>query len=55
VRTEVAEQAPEIKRLKRELARVNDERTILKKATIALTGRALHSNVPRGNFARASQ
>jgi transposase len=33
VRSEVAEQAAEIKRLKRELARVTEERTILKKAT----------------------
>ena len=33
VRSEVAEQAAEIKRLKRELARVTKERTILKKAT----------------------
>jgi transposase len=32
-RSEVAEQAAEIKRLKRELARVTEERTILKKAT----------------------
>jgi transposase len=33
VRSEVAEQAAEIRRLKRELARVTEERTILKKAT----------------------
>ena len=33
VRSEVAERAAEIKRLKRELARVTEERTILKKAT----------------------
>ena len=33
VRSEVAEQAAEIKRLKRELARVTEERIILKKAT----------------------
>ena len=33
VRSEVAEQAAEIKRLKRELVRVTEERTILKKAT----------------------
>ena len=33
VRSEVADQAAEIKRLKRELARVTEERTILKKAT----------------------
>ena len=33
VQSEVAEQAAEIKRLKRELARVTEERTILKKAT----------------------
>jgi transposase len=32
-RSEVSEQAAEIKRLKRELARVTEERTILKKAT----------------------
>ncbi len=32
-RSEVAEQAAEIRRLKRELARVTEERTILKKAT----------------------
>ena len=32
-RSEVAEQAAEIKRLKRELARLTEERTILKKAT----------------------
>lgn len=32
VRSEVAEQAAEIKRLKRELARMTEERTILKKA-----------------------
>ena len=32
-RSEVSEQAAEIKRLKRELARVAEERTILKKAT----------------------
>lgn len=31
--SEVAEQAAEMKRLKRELARVTEERTILKKAT----------------------
>ena len=41
VRSEVAEQAAEIKRLKRELVRVTEERTILKKAT--------------AYFARASQ
>jgi transposase len=33
VRSEVADQAAEIRRLKRELARVTEERTILKKAT----------------------
>ena len=33
VRLEVADQAAEIRRLKRELARVTEERTILKKAT----------------------
>ena len=33
VRTETSEQAVEIKRLKRELARVTEERNILKKAT----------------------
>jgi transposase len=33
VRSEVAKQAAEIRRLKRELARVTEERTILKKAT----------------------
>jgi transposase len=33
VRSEVAEQAAEIKRLKRELVRVTEERTTLKKAT----------------------
>ncbi len=33
IRSEVAEQAAEIRRLKRELARVTEERTILKKAT----------------------
>jgi transposase len=33
VRSEVAEQAAEIKRLKRELARVTEERTILNKTT----------------------
>jgi transposase len=33
VRAEVLDQAAEIKRLKRELARVTEERTILKKAT----------------------
>jgi len=33
VRSEVAEQAAEIRRLKRELARVTEECTILKKAT----------------------
>lgn len=33
VRSEVAEQAAEIKRLNRELARVTEERTLLKKAT----------------------
>lgn len=32
-RSEVSEQAAEIRRLKRELARVTEERTILKKAT----------------------
>ncbi|MFT6426307.1 MAG: transposase [Celeribacter sp.] len=32
-RSEVTEQAAEIRRLKRELARVTEERTILKKAT----------------------
>ena len=41
VRSEVAEQAAEIKRLKRGLVRVTEERTILKKAT--------------AYFARASQ
>jgi transposase len=41
VRSEVAEQAAEIKRLKRELVRVTEDRTILKKAT--------------AYFARASQ
>jgi transposase len=34
VRTEGSEQAVEIKRLKRELARVTQERNILKKATV---------------------
>jgi len=38
VRSEVADQAAEIRRLKRELARVTEERTILKKATVALPG-----------------
>ena len=38
VRLEVADQAAEIRRLKRELARVTEERTILKKATVAPTG-----------------
>ena len=33
VRLEVADQAAEIRRLRRELARVTEERTILKKAT----------------------
>ena len=33
VRSEVLDQAAEIRRLKRELARVTEERTILKKAT----------------------
>ena len=33
VRSEIADQAAEIRRLKRELARVNEERRILKKAT----------------------
>lgn len=33
VRAEVLDQAAEIRRLKRELARVTEERTILKKAT----------------------
>ena len=33
IRSEVADQAAEIRRLKRELARVTDERTVLKKAT----------------------
>ncbi|KIN64216.1 Transposase IS3 family protein [Sulfitobacter noctilucicola] len=33
VRSEVADQAAEIRRLKRELARVTKERTVLKKAT----------------------
>jgi transposase len=33
VRSEVADQAAEIRRLKRELARVTEERTILKRAT----------------------
>ncbi len=33
VRSETSEQAAEIKRLKRELARVTEERNILKKAT----------------------
>lgn len=33
VRAEVQDQAAEIRRLKRELARVTEERTILKKAT----------------------
>jgi transposase len=33
VRAEVLDQAAEIRRLKRELARVIEERTILKKAT----------------------
>ena len=33
VRSEIAGQAAEIRRLKRELARVNEERRILKKAT----------------------
>jgi transposase len=33
VRSKVAEQAAEIKRVKRELARVTEERTILEKAT----------------------
>ena len=55
VRSEVADQAAEIRRLKRELARVTEERTILKKATVALPDRALQSNVPRGDFARESQ
>jgi transposase len=55
VRSEVADQAAEIRRLKRELARVTEERTILKKATVALTVRVLRSNVPRGYFARESQ
>jgi transposase len=32
-RTEILDQAAEIRRLKRELARVTEERTILKKAT----------------------
>ncbi|MDC0116247.1 transposase [Octadecabacter sp.] len=36
IRSEVAEQAAEIRRLKRELARVTEERTILKKATAYL-------------------
>ena len=36
VRLEVADQAAEIRRLKRELARVTEERTILKKATAYL-------------------
>ena len=55
VKSEVPEQAAEIERLKRELARVAEQRTILKKATVALTDRALHSNVHRGDFARESQ
>ena len=44
VSSEVAEQAAEIRRLKRELARVTEERTILNKATVALPGRVLRSN-----------
>ena len=55
LRAEGSEQAAEIKRLKRELARVTEARNILKKATVAPTGRALQGNVPRGNFARESQ
>ena len=47
-RSEVAEQAAEIRRLKRELARVTEERTILKKATVALPGRVLRSNAREG-------
>lgn len=38
-RSEVAEQAAEIKRLKRELARVTEERTILKKCDRVLCAR----------------
>ncbi len=38
VRSEVAEQAAEIRRLQRELARVTEKRTILKKATVSSTG-----------------
>ena len=54
VRSGVAEQAAEIKRLKRELACVTEERTILKKATVALPGRVLRSNVPRGRLTAQS-
>jgi len=53
VRSEVADQAAEIRRLKRELARVTEERTILKKATVALPGRVLRSNAREGT-SRAS-
>jgi transposase len=38
VSAEVLDQAAEIRRLKRELARVTEERTILKKATVGSTG-----------------
>ena len=38
IRTETSEQAAEIKRLKRELARVTEERNILKKAAVGSSG-----------------
>ena len=42
----------ENRRLKRELARMTEERDILKKAAVALPGRRLQSNLPRGGFAK---